>query len=78
MIFVAMFIAGLFSEMIVTGQTLMISKRFATRAAWLALCGWLLWGTVLHQIVIDYHVIIPFAGGAAVGTYLVTKYTPHA
>lgn len=66
-----LFLAGLLSEALVTGQTLAIAKRKAAIAGGLAFLAWGLWGLVLGKIVTDGWNILPFALGAAAGTVAV-------
>lgn len=67
-----LFLAGFFSEAIVTVQTLAISRRHAPAAAAMSLLGWSVWGLALSSLILDRMHIIPFALGAAIGTYLVS------
>ena len=68
-----LFLAGLVSEAIVTAQTRAISEaRRYHSAAW-AFAGWMLWGLVLSELVVSYWNVVPFAAGAALGTWLASK-----
>jgi len=72
MIWVGMFLAGIVSEALVTGQTRAIASRRAVTAAILAFVAWCLWGLVLQGIILDGLMVLPFAFGAALGTWAVT------
>lgn len=73
MTIVLLFLAGVFTEALVTAQTLAISKRRAVVAAIIAYVAWSLWGTLLSEFVVNPLNVQPFAIGAALGTYIVTR-----
>lgn len=68
-----LFVAGFLVAALGTAEVLAIARRHAIQAAGLEIVVVLLWMYGLAEVVVDKTNAIPYALGAALGTYIVTR-----